>query len=240
MLQFKFEQLEVRGRFYVPFPKLTSTQIRVVANRLRAIGFQTNETDPLHARKGDNSITVEARGLCYSNADPADALAPVIPDILAAEKAIVPFGRLREQYFLVKRAGAGATLKLRPRLESSSLWDELRASDSSGLTPDERAVYAPLLSGEVVGCRILTDYPTDDCTVTRIGRRRYFNSEAAGSEAAINLREIGVKRPRNSYLPRGSIIRVDGYLRQEGELRHVLDGLGDWCFFTTDPTSRKL
>ena len=232
--------LELGRRFYVPLPKLTSRQVGVVAGRLQALGFQTARSEVLHARKGRDSVTLESRGVCSSNRDLVDILAPVIPDLISKDRERVPFNLLCDRYFQVTKTGPRATLKLRPRLESATLWDELRESDSSGLTPDERAVYELLLSRAGISCRVLTDYPTDGCSITRIGRKRYYYCEVAGSDAAINLREIGARRPRNSYLPRSSIIRIDSFTHHDTKLRQVLAGLGDWCFLTICPTSRKL
>ena len=49
-------------------------------------------------------------------------------------------------YFKLQTSGTSAMLRLSTRIESSSLWRTLRASDHCMLTPDERAVALFLIS----------------------------------------------------------------------------------------------
>ena len=240
MLRFKFQQLELGRRFYVPLPKLTSEQTGILALRFKSLGFSTSETEVLRATKGRSAITLERRGLCSSNGDLTDILAPAIPRLLSAGKEAISFDRLCGSYFRVGRVGHGLVLKLYPRLESSSIWDALRASGSCGLTPDERAVYSLLLSRSGLASEILTDYPTEDCTARMIGRKRYYSCRIQGSEAAASLGESGVEKSRNSYLPRSSVVLLTSFKPSGSKVRSILEGLGEWCFLAVEPTPRKL
>jgi hypothetical protein len=238
LLLFKFHQIELHGRWFVLLPKLTHSQLETLAERLRGLGFKTAGQDPLRATKDRTRIVLERRGLCSSNRDLLDVLAPAIPSILETGTEAVSLRELCGAYFRIKTEGGSTVLSLLPRLESSSTWDALRVSGSCGLTPDEKAVYSFLVSRPGIRSRILTNYPSDECSVRMIGRKQYYSCSVEGPEASFNLCEVGVAKSRSAYLPRDSIIRFSPFVLGEGSLRSVLAGLGEWCFLTAKPPAK--
>lgn len=240
MLSFKFHQFELGGRYYVPLPKLTGLQVATIDNRLKAVGFRTTSTALLRAVKGGVAVTVDKAGLCWSNEDLTDILIPAIPAILSSKKQTVAARSLANEYFEVRKQEGVLLLRLSPRLETSSHWRLLRTADSCALTPDERAVFCFLFNHSSLKSEVLTDYPTEGCTVRRMGRKQYYSSLISGEEVADSLREVGTRRSRNSYLPRDSLVWLSSLEFSLGELSTVLHGLGEWSFFTPASRSRKL
>jgi len=240
MLRFKFNQLELRGKYYVPLPKMTRVQTEVIGARLRVLGFKVSGEEKLKADMGSATITLEGRGLCWSNRDLTDILAPSVPHILTMGEEATSLRRICAEYFQVKREGARAILRLVPRLESSTIWADLRATDSCALTPDEHAVYSFLLSHSAVSSEILTDFPIEGCKLRLVGKKLYYSGGVRGAEAAAALREIGVKNPRNSYLPKESILSLSAFRVSKKALISVMRGLGEWCFLTPKSAPRKL
>jgi hypothetical protein len=240
LLGFRFQQFELGGRYYVPLPKLTSLQVEIINQRLKAVGFRTSAAGILRAAKESLAVTVASEGLCWSNHDLTDILVPVVPSVLTSKKRPVSIRSLADKYFGAKRQDDGVLLRLSPRLETSSLWRFMRAADSCALTPDEHAVFSFLLRHSSLESEILTDYPTEGCRVRRIGRKQYYSSRISGEEAADTLRDLGTRGSRNSYLPRDSLLRLSSLGVRLGELSDVLRGLGEWCYFTPSSGSRKL
>jgi len=120
-----------------------------------------------------------------------------------------------------------------PRLESSSRWRELRASDGCALAPDEHAVVSFLLEKARGKCEMITDFVVDGSTPIVLGRKRYFDSKLAPAEAAATLRAVGEQGRRNSYVHRDGNLRLSsssGISRQDWT--DLFSDLGDWCPFT--------
>ena len=137
-------------------------------------------------------------------------------------------------YFASERRGDGLLLRLRPRLESRARWDQLRSEGSCALTPDEKAVYAAVLSFPESLPPLVTDFPVEGSVVRRIGRRQYYESELRPREAASTLRGMWSVGERNTYLPRDSILHFVPARLPKEMLRGVFGRLGDWCFFSLE------
>ena len=240
MEPFGFRQFALSGRFHVPLPKMAPQQMATMRQRLESIGFTTKGNDPLRASRGGLRVLVNPSGLCSSEQDLSDAIAPALPAILASKPARVPFRALRDLYFASESRGRGVLLRLSPRLESESYWDELRSTGSCALTPDEREVYSTLLSSSTSLTPLVTDFPVEGSVVRRIGRRQYYNSRLEPREAASTLRGMGPAQERNTYLPRDSILSLTPARLPKGELLDVFKALGDWCFFAPRQTRQKL
>ena len=238
LIRFSFHQLELRGRYYVPLPKLTLAQLEIIEKRLKNLGFNVGTAGGLIARSGGTTITVQRKGLCWSNNELEDIVAPAIPSILDERKKEVSFGRLCREYFWIKKIGNQSVLRFLPRLESFSNWDVLRATGALGVTPDERAVFSYLLSRPGVEVRTLTDYPKEAYTSKMIGGRQYFSCRIPGSELAAHLGDFGMAHPRNAFLPRDGTMVFPRGGPSVSRLASILHGLGEWCFLT--PKSRKL
>lgn len=240
MFRFVFRQLVLGGRYHVPLPKMVPRQMETMRQRLESIGFATKGSSPLRASKGGLRILVDPSGFCSSEQDLSDAIAPAMPAILASKPAKVSFRALRRLYFASENRGKGLLLRLSPRLESESYWDELRATGSCALTPDERTVYSTLLSSSTSLTPLVTDFPVEGSVVRRIGRRQYYDSRLEPAEAGSTLRGIGTAQERNSYLPRDSILSLNPARLPKGELLEVFEESGDWCFFSPRLTRQKL
>jgi hypothetical protein len=240
LLRFSYYQFELGGRFYALLPKLTQSQVSIIDNRLSALGFKSSNTDLLRAAKGVATLTVDPRGLCWSNRDMADVIIPTIPELLSVRKEFASLRRMGQAYFEAKKQGKGFLLRLAPRMESSSLWQGLRAAGSCALTPDEDAVYSLLLSSSSLASPLPTDFPTEGSTVIRIGRKQYYSTRIDASEAASTLRDVEARGPRNTYLPRSSFLSLSSFRIPRRALRRTFEGLGEWCFFTPRAVPRKL
>jgi len=186
----------------------------------------------LKASKAGVRIVADPSGLCSSNEDLSDAIVPVLPEILASEPTKVSFRALRTSYFASERRGDELLLRLTPRLESESYWDELRSLGSCALTPDERAVYSAVLSSRTSLTPLVTDFPVEGAIVRRIDRRQYYESMIKPSEAASALRGIGSTKERNAYLPRDSFLSLSTTFLPKKELFGLFDRLGEWCFLS--------
>ena len=230
LLRFRIHQFFLRRTHYLLLPKLNSIQMRVIEKRLSKLGGSVAPTGVLSARLKQGTVHVDPGGLCWSRSDPADALLPALPDVLACPKTKVPLKELASKYFTMG-AGGPASLRLSLRLESGSTWKALRASDACALAPDEHEVACSLLRSLEGRCEVVTDYPEAGSTPLRIGAMRYFRSSIARDEAASTLRETETRGRRNSYVCRDGTLRGEGSLglsdEQYGEL---FESLGEWCF----------
>jgi hypothetical protein len=232
LLRFRFHQIVLGDRFYLPLPKMTPRQMRLIRERLESIGFRTALKNTLRATKAGVTIVVDPSGLCWSNEALSDAIAPVVPEMLRCDKKTVSHRALRGLYFASERHGQELHLRLSPRMEFDSLWDELRATGACALTPDEKRVYSALLSRSPTDTPLLTDFPVQGCVVRRIGRREYYDSKLEPSEAASSLRVLGSKGERNSYLPRDSLLALQSTALREETMGGFLDDLSEWCFMS--------
>lgn len=226
---FVFRQFELGGRFHVPLPKMSPRQMGAMRQRLESIGFTVTGEDSLKASNAGARIRVESSGLCSSNADLSDAIAPALPEILAFKPTKATFSGLRGKYFSSETKGDDLLLRLAPRLEAQAFWDELRSTGSCALTPDERLVYSVLLSSRTTLRPLVTDFPVEGSTVRRLGRRQYYDSMLDPAQAASTLRGMGASQERNTYLPRASILVLRPGTLPTEELRGTFEELGDWC-----------
>lgn len=159
--------------------------------------------------------------------DLLDPLAPIIPSILAAPKAMVS----ENPYFIAKRKGERYKIQLFPRMEGLNLWGELRKRDVSGLTPDESAVVSGLLEGARGKILGVTDYPQEESRIIQFGSKVYYESETDVEEFVANLRTVERKNRRNSYVPRSSIIEARLSRRPSANwTAQLVNSLGEWCF----------
>ncbi|HEY6283987.1 MAG TPA: hypothetical protein VIW22_08700, partial [Nitrososphaerales archaeon] len=196
---FKIHELTIVGRHYILLPKLNNAQMDALAKRLTQSGSLVSRSNVISAKSVKGVIHVDPRGFCWSSFDPRDEILPVIPNLLETPKEEEPLKELMDSYFTFARSKAKTVVKFSTRVESSTLWKDLRASGECGLTPDEHAVVSFLFKEAKGECRILTDYPTDGSTLRIYGRRRYYESELGPREAGSTLRSVGRRALRNSY-----------------------------------------
>lgn len=228
--RFKFGEEE---RFFILLPKLCTQQVNIITQRLTGTGFAVSHPKSLRAVKGSVTINLDPMGLCWSNEDVTDVIAPIIPRMLMVQKQVTPLRDLRNHYFDLKRIREGYVVRFSSRMESSRLWENLRATDQCALTPDEHFVFRALFNYASGAVRLLTDYPTNNSAVKRMGRRQYYESEVTTSEAASNLRMVGPRGTRNTYLPKDGLIRFQGMrLPSTYEMTKLFEDLGGWCFLT--------
>lgn len=225
-------QLQIRKTYFLLLPKLNSAQVRVLARRFADKGHSVQLSRLLSAKSKEGTIRIDQSGLCWSAFDPSDAVLPAIPDVLACPKERLPLEELQAMYFKVARSGGRTTLRLAPRIESSSLWDALRSSGECGLAPDEHAVTSFLIHQARGRCSMLTDFLCDGSVMRVYGRRVYYDSTLGNAEAASTLRTVGEKASRNSYLQRDGTLRLTGTIPPSRKrLVELFEGLGEWCFF---------
>lgn len=236
MSAFRLHQfaLEEGRSFYLLLPKLDTQQLSFLEKRLLGVGYGTSRRGGvLRAARGTTVIRLDQRGVCYSNADVIDEIAPALPEILAAKKEEEPLENLVGRYFDAGKRAAGGIVRVWPRMESSFLWRELRATGQCALTPDEHAVFKTLFQHASGPCVVLSDFPTDSCVVKMIGKRRYFESAMDPPEAASSLGMAGQRRARNVYLPKDGLLRFRRLaVPSAREMVELFGGLGEWCYFS--------
>jgi hypothetical protein len=238
MLPFRLHQLHVPSlhRYLLPLPKLIGLQLDVLTAHLEQRGFNVRlggGPSKRIALRGTQRISIDGGlGLASSASDMLDAVAPAIPEILAAPR--VGSGSktgqdMADRYFSVKRSGASTQLQLFPRLESLRTWTCLRRDGLCGLTPDEAAVLRHVLgrasSASRVVCVMAT--PRSGSRRFQVGRNLYFESAVPVSEFLSSLRTIDSGQADSaSYLPRDSVIALPGV---KLDTRLAGDELGEWC-----------
>ncbi|HYW81782.1 MAG TPA: hypothetical protein VFB30_00905 [Spirochaetia bacterium] len=238
MLRFQLRQLYVPSlsRYFLPLPKLTGAQMRLLSAHLEGRGFGIRPGRGLKGRvaaKGAQHIAIDgALGLATSTGDLLDALAPAIPPLLAlgSREAGKSGADAAALYLSLKRSGASVELQLFPRMESLRTWSCLRRDGLCGLTPDEAAVLKHLLgraSGSAhVEC--VTARPRQGSRALQEGRRLYYRSEVPVAEFLDSLRTIDSDGADSaSYLPRDSVISLP---RVRVDARIQPAELGEWCF----------
>jgi hypothetical protein len=238
LLKFRLQQLHVPslGKYFLPLPKLTDAQLRLLTAHLERRGFGVrlgSGPSKRVARKGAQRIAIDgALGLAASAADVLDALAPAIPALLSLQregsgKASADAAAL---YFSLKRSGASTELQLFPRLESLRTWSCLRRDGLCGLTPDEAVVLKRVLgrasSSSQLEC--VTANPRQGSGAFQVGRRLYYKSTVPVAEFLNSLRTIDSSGADSaSYLPRDSVILLRGVRVRTGVPPAEL---GEWCF----------
>ncbi len=234
MLRFKLDQIRLEERFYILLPKLNSSQVDILRRRLVEVGYRVSVGDVLRAEKGRSTITISQVGLCWSNDDLIDAIAPVLPEVIASEKEKTSVEELQSKYFRIKLTGEGTLLRFSPRMESSTIWESLRSTGQCGLSPDEHTLTRFVLSQTAGDCVVLTDYPTESSVVRRIGRKQYYESNIRASEVAGDLRSCEGRGVRNAYLPKNALLRFTSPLDFTPEkAAKIFSELGDWCSFSS-------
>ena len=232
MLSFKVHEFHLSGRHYLLLPKLNHAQTQVLGERLRSLRYSVQVSMSIVAKSRQGSIHIDPTGLCWSYADPADAVLPAVPKILAIPKEKVALKSLEAMYFRRDVRGGVSITRMQTRLEHSSLWDALRTSGGCGLAPDERAIASFLMRNAGRVHDVLTDFPFESLVPLVCGRRRYFISSLAGVQAASSLKAVGERRSTNSYLPRDGILRFTGAVfPSHEEWVEAFDELGEWCYF---------
>jgi hypothetical protein len=225
-------QFQLGGKHYLFLPKLNTLQIELLDSRFSEIGIvRRAPTLAVSSRKG--VIRVSEEGLCWSSFDPSDAVLPAIPALLSCPREEASMETVKGKYFRVSKSKEGTTFHILPRLESSSRWRELRASDGCALAPDEHAVVSFLVERARGNCEMITDFLVDGSTPLVLGRRRYFDSRLDPDEATSTLRVAGERGQRNSYIPRNG--RFDLSTMSAPSRRDWSDlfaDLGEWCSFT--------
>jgi len=143
-------------------------------------------------------------------------------------------------YFSVGKSQGGTIVRLTTRLESSALWDVLRATGECGLSPDEHAVTSRVL--EMVGgrCTMLTSFPFEGASPRIRGGTQYYEGNIDSAEAAATLRQVGGGSLGCSYVPRDATLTFDHRSSiSEAKLDSIFRELGEWCFFVP-LSARKL
>jgi len=235
LLYFSFNQFKLRDVFYVLLPKLSPAQLEVFRNRFESTGFRVTSGRNLSATKEGTSLTVSPVGVCWSNRDMTDVVTPVVPR-LVKEKETSSTSSVLERYCKIMRSEGEVLIRFSLRMESSGLWDALRAAGLSGLSPDECAVARFLLSQSSGECAVFTDFPTESSSVKRLGGKQYYESFVDVAEAGSCLRSSVHKSPRNAYLPRDGILRVKKFVPpSKAQLSAALNSVGDWCGYVCRP-----
>ena len=208
--------------------------MQVFARRLVSKRYSVRLSQLLSAKSKEGTVHIDPSGLCWSSFDPADAVLPAVPDALACPKDRLPIRELEAKYFKAVKSGGTTIVRLNSRMESSSLWDALRASGECGLAPDEHDVVTFLMEQAGGTCRMVTDFPVEESTLRTCGRKHYFDSRLRSAEAASTLRTIGGRGSRNSYIQRDGTLRLSrAPSRSHKGLVELFDGLDEWCFFTS-------
>ena len=205
--------------------------MELLALRLAGIGYSVSaQEERLTADDGVSRIAILRAGLAWSSKEMLDALAPSVPAVLACPREAVG----RNPYYAAKRIHGGFEIQFFPRMEGLRLWTALRISGECGLTPDEKAVILNVLEGATQDIECVTDYPTEDCSILRAGRRQYYRSMVPAEEFLFRLRTTEDSLATNCYLPRSSVLRVK--TRSLPPLPWAA-ALGEWCFVEFSPKS---
>ena len=238
MLRFSLQQVYVPslGRFFLPLPKLTNAQLEKLSAHLRARRFTVrlgSQPTKRVALRGTQRIAIDgALGLASSGADLLDAIAPAVPDLLAAPRpgAGKVGGDEAASYFSMKGSGASSQLQLFPRMESLRTWTCLRRDGLCGLTPDEGVVLKHLLgrASGVSNVECVTDRPRPGSKPLQVGKNVYYQSTIPVAEFLSSLRTIDSGSTTSAtYLPRDSVLALP---RARLDTRLTADELGEWCY----------
>jgi hypothetical protein len=224
---YRFHQLylERRERYYVPLPKLSEEQFAVLSGRLGKNGFTTEGSSLF--RRATKSVRVGRQGLASANFDLADLLAPVIPEILSVKSYQK---KAENPYYVIRNERGRFSVQLKLRIESLATWRDLRASDLSGLTPDEAAVFDFVTSQTEDPITCITDYPKESGRTVQIGRRVFYECNVERGEFLSNLRTIEVRNIRNTYPVKSATLNFKSVrLPSHEAFNDFRRQLGDWC-----------
>lgn len=220
------------GRYYLPLPKLSGSQVSFLSSNLSKRGFTVRTSGRLlHAGAKGSRVTVDPNGLAWSSSELLDAIAPAVPELLSFPKEAVEREGNQNPYFSIKKTQGGLSqIQLFTRMESSRLWSELRKERLIGLTPDERLAICSLLGRLDVTIACLTDYADETSFPVRVGAAQYYRSTIPVSEFLDNLSTTTHSARRNTYVPRDSILRVRSSGKRLGAPSP--EELGEWCYLT--------
>ena len=220
--------LEDKGMYYLPLPKLTAEQFQFIGSDLRRRGFSVAVGEKLRAQIDGNRLSITREGLAWSRVDLMDAVVPSVARALDFPKTLSK----ETPYFAAKKGRRGYEVQFFPRLEGLGRWSSLRRQGECGLTPDEALVLGSLLRDSSDQIECITDYPTEGCSPMQAGRHQYYSSRVPAMEFVSNLRTISKRSPRNSYLPRNSILRTKRPAALDPSLS---EALGQWCYLKLAP-----
>ncbi|MDA4114100.1 MAG: hypothetical protein OK474_08650 [Thaumarchaeota archaeon] len=211
MLRFELHQpyLANISRYYLLLPKLTSGQLQVLADHLAGNGFSVEieaEGEKLRAGNETSTITVSRSGLAWSGLEMLDALAPAIPRLLRLPREVTA----TNPYFAAKKLSGWLEVLFFTRMEGLRLWTELRRTGECGLTPDEKSAISWVLTNDDQDVECVTDYPTEGCSLLQVGKNQYYRSRVPVSEFLDHLRTTSARFSKNCYLPRTSILKIQG------------------------------
>jgi hypothetical protein len=232
MLRYELHPIHLESTNLLLLPKLVPEQVELLSKRLFEQGYNVQEGSTLVARRGEHVIRISPAGVCRSNYDPIDIIAPVIPSLFSVPKCTVDSEFLKGMYVQELPGGFARGFRFNSRIERGSLWRELREGHLTGLTPDELAVLKVLLQRKTGICRVVTDFPVEGSTRRIIGRRQFYDSWLPGSEVLLTLRTFGEAQVKNCYLPEDGLIRFRGSKPEPSrEWLGALPDLGEWCFY---------
>lgn len=234
MLGFKVHHFGVKGRNYILFPKLNRYQMRLLAERFTSAGFCLKHGPPVTAMSPELTIHVEPLGLCWSSQDLSDVLLPMVPEVLGCKKEAATLETIFGMYARVFPCREGSIVRFSTRLEMLGNWDNLRASASCGLAPDERLIASSLLRAVGGTCRVVTDFSVAGSAPFSAGGRLYFRSELPVSRVLDTLRTAGTMGRENSYLPRDGTLSLDRLAPTSKDFARSIEELGEWCSFVAD------
>jgi hypothetical protein len=227
LLPFTWQTYKLGSTFYSPLPKLSPAQEGILTRRLKSTGFKVRKDACILGRKGRVVISISSTGVCSSNEDPTEVIAPCVPELLGVEKHPVPLEELRARYFATKESGRRTWVKFETRLEHGSAWRALRRQRSNALTPDEYEVLSSLLKGALGKVEMPAEFPTGPHDPRVRGAGSCFMSRLSPGEAIRTLDPLG--KAKRSFVPSGGtfVLRLAS---PPGALSEpVLRDLGDWC-----------
>jgi hypothetical protein len=211
---------------------MNASQMDVLAQRLAGRGFRIRHSNSIAGSSPEGVVHVDPRGFCWAAFDPRDIVLPVLPILQSVPKEGKPLQEIMGLYFQFAKSKSQTILRLSTRIESSTLWKALRASNNCGLTPDEHAVISFLIGNAEAEFLLVTDYPTESSTMRTYGRKRFYESRLSPQEALSTLRSVAHKSSRNSYLPRDGAITFNRFkFPSRDELTRLFGSLGEWCYF---------
>ena len=235
MIGFRYRVMEIGDRHVVLLPRLNSAQMRKAAANLESRGFKVSGARKIVAERKGEKIFLADDGVCWSETDPTDELAPILPEMLHVEKEPLPLETILGKYYDLEMNGKAALVRFKPRVESSHFWRVLREKSDCGLAPDERAVANFILGSAGGSTNLLTDFPLERSAVKRFGKFQYYSSFVPVGEAAATLQDCVIKGTRNSYLPKNGVLNLESFKMPSTikKARLVLR-LAEWCYLSSD------
>lgn len=222
----------VGSRHCILLPKLNRRQLRFLRRRLGRDRVEVKESGSMSARCGGAMVHVEPSGYCWSSADPADSILPLVPELLSFPKERTSPRKLTGMYFHVGLEGEVGIARVGARLECFASWETLRRTGGCGLAPDEEEMFSRLVGRTQGPLSMVTDFVSDESVPVVLGRRRYFRSRLSVRETLLTLRGIGTRGTRNSYLPRDGLLELDRTCVQGNRLAELTQDLGEWCYYS--------